>query len=58
LQEEDLIDLHFGLGTAISNAFGLHKPGSKLLAECNVAHPDDAAEIIINKIWAKLKHGD
>jgi hypothetical protein len=29
MREEDLIDLHFGLGMAIRNAFGLHEPGSK-----------------------------
>jgi hypothetical protein len=58
LREEDLIDLHFDLGLAIRNAFGLHEPGSKLLASCGVAYPDDAAGVIINKIWARLKHGD
>ena len=58
MQEDELIGLHFGLGSAVRNAFKLHEPGGKLLADCNVVHPDDATEIIINKIWAKLKHGD
>ena len=31
MQEEDLIALHFSLGMAIRNAFGLHKADSKLL---------------------------
>jgi hypothetical protein len=44
MREEDLIDLHFGLGMTIRNAFGLHEPGSQLLAECGVAHPDDASK--------------
>lgn len=47
MQEDDLVDLHFGLGLAIRNAFGLHEPGSKLLVSCEVAHPDDAAGAII-----------
>jgi hypothetical protein len=58
LRGEDLIDLHYDLGLAIRNAFGLHEPNSKLLASCGIAHPDDVAEVIINKIWARLKHGD
>ena len=37
MQEEDLIDLHFSLGMAIRNAFGLHEPRSKLLASCRRA---------------------
>jgi hypothetical protein len=54
MREEDLIDLHFGLGMAIRNAFGLHEPGNKLLASCGVAHPDDASEVIIRELLAKL----
>ncbi len=41
MREEDPIDLHFGLGLAIRNAFGLHEPGNRLLASRGVAHPDD-----------------
>ena len=48
MQEKDLIDLHFSLGMAIRNAFGLHEPGSQLLASCVVKHPDDASGVIIN----------
>ena len=41
MRKEDLVDLHFSLGMAIRNAFGLHEPGSKLLASCNNAiHPN------------------
>jgi hypothetical protein len=54
MREEDLIDLHFGLGMAIRNAFGLHEPGSKLLASCGVAHPDDASGAIIQALRIKL----
>jgi hypothetical protein len=54
MREEYLIDLHFGLGMAIRNAFGLHEPGSQLLASCGVAHPDDASEVIIRELWLQL----
>jgi hypothetical protein len=60
MQEEDLINLHFGLGMAIRNAFGLHEQGSKLLASCNnnelynSIHPDNASEVIIRQLWNKL----
>lgn len=55
LQEDELINMHFGLGIAIRNAFGLHDLSSPLLADCQVKHPDDASEIIIKKLWNKLK---
>jgi hypothetical protein len=50
MQEEDLIDLHFSLGMAIWNVFGLHEPGRKLLASCGVEHPDDASGV---STWTK-----
>jgi hypothetical protein len=31
--EDDLVNLHFGLGREIRNAFGLHDLGSKLIAD-------------------------
>lgn len=40
--EDELIDLHFSLGMAIQNAFGLHVPWSELLASCDVMPPDKA----------------
>jgi len=55
LQEDDLIYLHFNLGMAIRNAFGLHHADSKLLASCNtVIHPDDVSELIIKALWEQL----
>ena len=55
LQEDDLINLHFSLGMAIRNAFGLHYVDSKLLASCNTAiHPDDVSGLIIKALWDKL----
>lgn len=54
MHEDDLVDLHFGLGLAIRNAFKLHESDSKLLADCGVAHPDDAAGTIIGELWRAL----
>ena len=54
LQKDDLIDLHFTLGLAIRNAFGLHDLGSKLLADCGTPHPDDGAGVIVKALWEKL----
>ena len=55
LQEDDLINLHFSLGIAIRNAFGLHNADSKLLASCDIAtHPDDVSEVIIKALWEQL----
>ena len=54
MQEDDLIDLHFTLGLAIRNAFGLHDLGSMLLADCETPHPDDGAGVIIKTLWDKL----
>jgi hypothetical protein len=47
--------LHFSLGAAIRNDFGLHKPGSALLADCGVSRPDDAADMIIRKLRENLQ---
>jgi hypothetical protein len=61
MPKEDLINLHFGLGMAIRNAFGLHAPESKLLASCNnndlynSVHPDDASEMVIQALWKLLQ---
>jgi len=55
MQEEDLIDLHVSLGMAIRNAFGMHESGSKLLASCGVAYPDDTSGVIINEVWRALQ---
>jgi hypothetical protein len=56
MREEDLIDLHFSLGMAIRNAFGLHEPGSKLLASCGVAQPDDASSMILMELRFRLQN--
>lgn len=54
MQEDDLVDLHFGLGLAIRNAFGLHDSNRHLLTDCSVTHSDDAAGVIIRALWKQL----
>jgi hypothetical protein len=55
LQEDDLIYLHFSLGMAVRNAFGLHNADSKLLASCDTAtHPDDVSGVIVKTLWEQL----
>jgi len=55
MQEEDLIDLHFSLGTVIRNAFGLHDQDNPLLKSLGYfVHPDDVSMVIINALWKKL----
>jgi hypothetical protein len=55
LKEDELIDLHFGLGLSIRNAFGLHDADSKLLSDCGSDNPDDASAVIIKALWTRLK---
>jgi len=55
MQEDDLIDLHFSLGTDIRNAFGLYDKNSPLLKSLGVfVHPDDVSMIIIGALWKRL----
>ena len=54
LQEKDVINLHFGLGTSIRNGFKLHDLDSPLLKSCNELHPDDASCVIIKVLWVEL----
>jgi hypothetical protein len=56
LQEEDLMDLHFGLGASIRNVFRLHDLNSPLLKSCGELHPDDASVVIIKALWTKLNN--
>jgi len=53
--EDDLIDLHFSLGTDIRNSFGLHNENSPLLKSVGLfVHPDDTSMVIIHALWEKL----
>jgi len=59
LKEDELTDLHFGLGLSIRNGFGLHDADSKLLLrDCGADNSDDASAVIIKALWTKLKRDD
>ena len=59
MQEDELIGLHFSLGTDIRNSFDLHDQNSLLLKSCgSFVQPDDASGVIITKLWERLKYGD
>ena len=55
MELNNLIDLHYGLGLAIRNAYDLHNPDNPLLLECSTSHPDDAALFIIHALWQRLQ---
>jgi len=56
MQEDELIDLHFSLGTDIRNAFRLHDQNSTLLKSLGYSvHPDDVSMVIINALWNFLQ---
>ncbi len=59
MAESDLVTLHFGLGLAIRNEFGLLAGNTALLAACGSAdmHPDDASMVIIRVVWKVLQTG-
>ena len=60
MDENDLIDLHFSLGSYIRNEFGLWSGSEDLLNDCRqmsgitFMHPDDAAAFIIGELWERL----
>jgi hypothetical protein len=55
--EADLVEFHFGLGTAIREAFQLWHGNKELLKSCGSEsmHPDDAAMVIIEALWRRLQ---
>ena len=56
IRKENLIDLHFGLGTWIRNSLGLWGDNKKLLGtdEYKNDHPDNISSKIIKAVWDKL----
>ena len=71
--ENELFNLHFGLGLWIRNAWLWHKRNPALLADCarikwagrlelpegfTAIHPDDASGIIIRALWERLRSRD
>ena len=55
MQEEELINLHLGLGMWIRNNLGLWQGNAALLDATGEAHPDDAAGAIIRAFWMALR---
>ncbi len=55
MSEDDLIDLHFGLGNWIRNEFGLWNENYELMQDCRAKNQDDASSVIIKALWDKLK---
>jgi hypothetical protein len=62
--EENLMDLHFGLGHHIRNEFGLWSGNDALLESCRILtgdrnlHVDDASMVIIRALWEKVKENN
>lgn len=62
MSREELIGLHFGLGMAVRNGYGLHEPDSPLMADAveqfglgYVRDPDVIAGKIIERAWLTLR---
>ena len=60
MAEADLVTLHFALGLATRNEFGLWDGNTVLLAACGSPdmHPDDASMVIIRMLWEVLQTGE
>ncbi len=54
MPQEELINLHFSLGSAICNAFGFWDPKGPLLNSCQPMHPEDISDQIIHELWQRL----
>jgi hypothetical protein len=67
LSEDDLIQMHFGMGMGIRNQFGLWEGNNALLGDCAAAKglsgdfswlsidPNDASTIILTALWRHLQ---
>ena len=53
--QEDLVQLHFGLGMWIRNNLGLWQGNQTLLEACGHNDPDDASTVIIEAFWKQLQ---
>ncbi len=52
--EDELIDLHFGLGMAVRNAW-LWQGNMPLKMNCGKLHPKDASGVITRALWERLR---
>ena len=48
-------ELHFGLGVAIRNDWGLWKGNRELMNSCSSRFPQDCSDIIIRQLWASIR---
>ena len=61
IPEDELVNLHSSLGAYIRNSFGLWSGNDLLLQSCkeilgqDEIHPDEAAFVIIEELWKKLR---
>lgn len=55
MKEDDLIDLHFGLGHWVRNNLGLWDNNSALLDATGELGADDASDKIIRAFWRSLR---
>ena len=52
--QDELIELHFGLGMWIRNNFGLWQGNAALAQDAGTNEPDDIAGIIIEALWRRI----
>lgn len=57
MPQENLCELHFGLGLWIRNGFGLWQGNRELLAECETDDADTASGIILLRLWEHVRAG-
>ncbi|MCE5325160.1 MAG: hypothetical protein LLG01_01975 [Planctomycetaceae bacterium] len=55
IKEEDLIDMHMGLGLWVRNNFGLWAGNDSLLKSTGKTHPDEASQVILHALWTRLR---
>ena len=56
--QDQLIELHFGLGTWIRNNFGLWQGNAALAQDAGTNEPDDIAGVIIEALWNHLRDAE
>ena len=55
MEEDELMDLHMGLGMWIRSNFGLWQGNKQLMESTGKTHPDDASVVIIRALWKRLR---
>lgn len=55
MEQDELIQAHFGLGRHLRNELGLWTENKSLLESLGKPHPDDASGVLIRKLWEELR---